>query len=115
MKVIVAGSRDFEDAAVILRAIQDSGFTITELVNGMCPTGVDKVAKAMADSYGVPVEPFPADWAKHGRAAGPIRNAEMAAYADACVVIYDGESRGSQSMIDEATKANIPCHVHVFG
>lgn len=50
---------------------------------------------------------FHADWSKHGKAAGPIRNREMADYADALVLIWDGESRGSANMLHEATKRGL--------
>ena len=48
---------------------------------------------------------FPADWDKHGRAAGPIRNAQMARYADA-VALFPG-GRGTASMRRVAEKAGI--------
>ena len=44
----------------------------------------------------------PADWDKHGKAAGPIRNAEMAEVADALIAFWDGQSRGTANMISLA-------------
>jgi hypothetical protein len=44
----------------------------------------------------VPVKQFPADWNKYGKAAGPIRNAQMAKYADA-VILFPG-GRGTANM-----------------
>lgn len=39
--------------------------------------GADRASGAWADSRRVTVEPYPADWKLHGRAAGPIRNSQM--------------------------------------
>ena len=45
---------------------------------------------------------FPADWDKYGKRAGYLRNVQMAEYADALLAFWDGESRGTKNMIDEA-------------
>lgn len=42
---------------------------------------------------------MPADWDGKGKAAGYIRNAEMADYADALIAFWDDESRGTGNMI----------------
>lgn len=81
MKVIVAGSRNITDAALVERALKASGFFITQVVSGGC-RGVDKIAEAWAEKKGVHIKVFEAEWGKRGRAAGPIRNMEMAKYAD---------------------------------
>lgn len=107
MRVIIAGSRTIKDAKVVWDAIRLSGFHITEVVCG-CADGVDKLGEAWAIYNQIPVARFPADWGKHGRAAGPIRNAQMAEYADALICVWDGVSRGSRSMIRLARKAGIP-------
>lgn len=39
--------------------------------------GADKIAGAIATSWGWHVKSYPANWDKHGNAAGPIRNREM--------------------------------------
>jgi hypothetical protein len=107
MKVIIAGSRTIKDARLVEDAIRLSGFHITEVVSGKCPDGVDKLGEDWADANRIPVKPFPADWNKLGNAAGPIRNEQMAKYADALVCVWDGVSRGSRSMIRLARKAGI--------
>lgn len=57
---------------------------------------------------------FPADWNKHGRAAGPIRNEEMAQYADALIAFWDGKSRGTKSMISLATEYSLKIKIHHY-
>ena len=106
MKVIIAGSRTIKDARLVEDAIRLSGFHITEVVCG-CADGVDKLGEAWAIYNQIPVVRYPAPWAQHGKAAGPIRNAQMAEYADALVCVWDGVSRGSRSMIRLARKAGL--------
>ena len=52
-----------------------------------------------------------ADWGLHGRRAGYIRNEDMAEYADACIVFWDGKSPGSRHMIEIAKKAKLPLRI----
>jgi hypothetical protein len=53
---------------------------------------------------------FPADWDKFVKAAGHIRNKQMAEYADALLLIWDGESRGSANMKETMLKLNKPVY-----
>lgn len=102
MKTIIAGGRDYflnENDYLDL-----DNFGITEVVSGACK-GVDSCGEAWAFMGNIPVKIFNADWTKHGRAAGPIRNREMAQYADQ-VILFPG-GRGTQSMYNEAKKAGI--------
>ena len=71
------------------------------IVSGMAP-GADTLGMQYATEKNLSVEPHPAKWEKHGRAAGPIRNEEMAACSDALIAFWDGVSRGTKSMIDLA-------------
>lgn len=73
--------------------------------------GADALGEHWATAHGIPVERFPADWDKHGRAAGPIRNEAMAREGDALVVFWDGESRGSYSMLCEMLERQKPYRV----
>lgn len=101
MRTIIAGSRTITDYQVVCRAIANSGFTITEAVSGTAQ-GVDQLGEQWAQENSIPIKRFPAAWKIHGRAAGPIRNEEMAKYAQAAVICWDGESRGTASMIQLA-------------
>lgn len=112
MKVIIAGSREITDASVVADAIAASGFEVTEVVSGTA-RGVDRLGEAWARARKIPIKPFPADWNQLGKAAGVLRNAEMAKYADALVAIWDGESPGTKNMIDEATSRGLRVHVTI--
>ena len=103
MKTIIAGGRDYThfDYRDLDRLAR---MTITEVVTGKCK-GADKEGENWAKDHDIPIKEFPADWDKHGKAAGPIRNRQMAEYADA-VVLFPG-GRGTNSMAKEAHKAGI--------
>jgi hypothetical protein len=77
--------------------------TVTEVVSG-CAHGADKLGERWAASLKIPVARFPADWDTHGKRAGFIRNSEMAEYADACIVFWNGTSKGTKHMIDIAKR-----------
>ena len=101
-KFIIAGGRNYKFSSDS-RHYLDS-LPITEVVCGCC-SGADEEGKQWALLNDIPITYFPADWAKYGRSAGPIRNREMAQYADA-VVLFPG-GKGTNSMFKEAKKAKI--------
>lgn len=110
MKTIIAGSRSITDRATIWKAISNCGHDISEVVCGDA-RGVDEMGAAWAFENCVPVVYFPADWIKHGKGAGPIRNEQMASYAQAAIVIWNGTSRGSADMIRRAIKHKLQLYV----
>lgn len=114
MKVIIAGSRTIFDPSVVSKAVENSQFNgkITEVVCG-CAIGIDRLGQQWAISNNIPVKEMPADWNKYGRSAGPLRNAQMANYADAAIIIWDGNSPGSRNMIKEIKKVEKPYFIDV--
>lgn len=115
MKLIVAGSRDVCDQEFIediLDGIHQNR-TITSVICG-CARGPDTIGRVWAESRGVPIELFPANWEKHGSAAGPIRNAQMAEVADGLVAFWDGKSSGTRDMIKKMEKLNREVRVIVM-
>jgi len=111
MKTIIAGGRTLVDPSLVEGAMATCPWTPTEIVSGGA-SGVDGLGEAWATSNNIPIQRFPAQWKKHGRAAGPIRNREMAEYAEALVAIWDGKSKGTKSMIGEARKRDLVVHIH---
>lgn len=108
MKVIIAGSRTIEPPEAFLNdIIKQSGFDVREVVSGACPKGIDRAGEEWADRRRIHVERFPARWDRHGNAAGPLRNRDMAKYADALILIWDGQSKGSASMLREAEREGL--------
>jgi hypothetical protein len=96
----------------VFKAIEKCGWTVTEIVSG-CGGNVDHAGEYVADVKNLPLHKFPANWTSLGRKAGPIRNREMAEYADALIAIWDGKSKGTKSMIDEAKKRGLNVYVEV--
>lgn len=76
--------------------------------------GADDLGELWAQSRGAQVIRKPADWDRYGRSAGYRRNEEMAEIADACIIFWDGTSRGSMHMRDICHRLGIPCEVVRF-
>ena len=110
MKVIIAGGREIDDYEVLLRALVNASFDITAVISGGAK-GADALGERFATEAGLPLFKFPADWEKHGRAAGPIRNKVMGDFGDALIALWDGQSSGTKNMIDYATKKGLKVYV----
>lgn len=121
MKVIVAGGRDFDDKRMLYNVLDrmfiPQDFVLPEhtleIVCG-CAEGADYLGEHWAITNWAPVKYFPADWERYGKGAGMVRNREMAEYSDALVAFWDGESRGTSNMIQEALKHGLEVHVFPY-
>lgn len=109
MKLIIAGSRTIHlsEDQIIAELNKHNISEVTQVVCGLA-NGVDNSGKIFANTYEIPVAYFPADWDKHGKPAGHIRNKQMAEYADALLLIWDGKSRGSANMKQNMSKLGKP-------
>lgn len=88
------------------------------IIEGRCPKGgVDRAAERWAKSAkGVIDEPHPADWNKHGRAAGNIRNTEMVRTgAHICLAFPGPKSTGTWDCLTKAGKAGIHVRIYPLG
>lgn len=110
MKVIIAGSRHLKDPMWVPKAVENSGMEISELVCGMA-AGVDTMAYRWAKICGISAKEFWANWNTFGRSAGSIRNGLMADYADALIAIWDGASKGTGNMIDQARRKGLQVYI----
>lgn len=123
MKLIIAGPRDYTDYDHVTKeVIQFVNYHALEndkleIVSGACDVpgaltftrpdgtrvyGVDGLGERLAQYYGNKVTPFPANWVKHGKSAGPIRNREMGKYATHALVFTRPDSKGSNDMLKQA-------------
>jgi hypothetical protein len=76
VKVIVTGSRDFDDEACVRAKLDDIQPTV--LIVGDCPTGADLFARRWwIGQAHVEIKVYKADWEALGKAAGPWRNRVM--------------------------------------
>jgi predicted Rossmann fold nucleotide-binding protein DprA/Smf involved in DNA uptake len=112
MKTIIAGSRDFHDYDVVLKAIKESQFNISEVVSGMA-SGVDQLAIRYAQENNLPLHEYWAEWEFYGKSAGPIRNRLMAKNADALIAIHSKDSKGTKNMIETALKEGLRVFVRL--
>lgn len=101
MKTIIAGSRGITLYDILLRAVSETPWQITEVVSGRA-RGVDTLGELWAFRNNILLTKFPADWDRYGRQAGYVRNIEMGDYAEAALILWDGKSRGTGHMIDIA-------------
>ena len=115
-KVIIAGTRFFNDYSLLKetadRLLADNitaGYGIV-IVSGGC-AGADVLGERYAKENGYSIDRYPAEWQKYGRKAGIMRNAVMADNADALIAYWDGISRGTKNMIDEARKKGLAVRV----
>lgn len=113
-KVLVTGSRNLEygarvDLALWAQARLAGGLDQLQVIVGDCPTGADLHAREFCARHKVYLWTFVANWNKHGKAAGPIRNAEMVAGgADVCLAFPREGSKGTIDCIQRAKAAGIP-------
>lgn len=110
MKVLVCGSRNFNDYGLLERTLDE--YDITEIIEGEA-RGADLAAARYGEAKGIPVQRYPANWELFGRRAGPIRNSQMLkeGQPDMVVAFRFPNSRGTQNMIDQSLRKNIPVRI----
>lgn len=118
MKLVIAGSRTIEPTSDLILDLFEYfklADRVTEIVCGEA-RGVDAAGRKFAEDMEVMdgtiyvVKSFYPDWDTHGKSAGYKRNLEMGQYADALLLIWDGESKGSGHMKDIMRKLNKPVY-----
>ena len=123
LRIIIAGSRDFNDYKLLKTSIRDILKNISlddinkiKIISGTA-RGADQLVERFAKQFKLEVVKFPADWNRFGKRAGYIRNEEMAKYSvkddnyGMLVAFWDGKSKGTKNMIDAAKKMNMDVHV----
>lgn len=106
-RLIVCGGRDFHDyyrlANVMdrLNAIRP----ISMVFHGSA-RGADTLAHRWCVERGVKVFPVPAEWSKHGKRAGPMRNQAMLGHGIDLVVAFPGGA-GTEDMVRRAKRAGV--------
>ena len=115
-RIVIAGSREFvnyplgEDFIIeCIRKLPQFDKDLAEIVSGTAK-GADKIGEEFSYNYNITVKQFPADWDNYGSRAGYIRNEQMAKYASeegyigVLIALWDGKSKGTKNMIDNANK-----------
>ena len=115
-RVIIAGGREFNNYQYLKDSMDYFLQNIDDDISVVCgmARGADTLGEKYAKENGYEVHYFPADWDKYGKAAGYIRNEEMAENADALVAFWNGSSRGTKHMIDIANKHKLMVRVKKY-
>lgn len=129
MKLIIAGSRNFDDYEFLKimcdYIIKENDLHVTEIVSGKAP-GADRLGERYAFEKGIKIIPFPASWddidgkpeseiktnkqgKKYWKLAGFHRNTQMLDYGDRLIIFWDFKSLGTKHMVEEAKKRGIIC------
>jgi hypothetical protein len=108
LRILVCGGRDFNDALTLgswLGGINKQRGIATLIEGGA--RGADWMARKFAEWQGIPVETYEADWTKHGRAAGPIRNRRMIEEGKPDLVVAFKGGKGTANMVEQARRCGI--------
>ena len=111
-KIIIAGSRDFSSFKTLenfCNTVIPSGVEVTIISGGA--RGADRLGERYARKYNYSLQIYPAEWDVYGRAAGPIRNEQMASVATHLIAFWDGSSRGTQNMINLAHRYGLDTRI----
>lgn len=127
MRVILTGSRTWDDAATIRLALQavadaaiEAGVPMVAVVHGACPNGADELADQWVRWYRgatlILAERHPALWQKFGKRAGIVRNEQMVAKgADLALAFIRDDSAGATHCAELAAEQGIPLRVWRYG
>ncbi|UTS52130.1 hypothetical protein [Synechococcus phage BUCT-ZZ01] len=120
-KIIIAGSRDFNDFETLKTACMQSGFFTREILTKKSfeivsggARGVDKMGEDLARMLGTEPKIFEVtkeEWRTIGPSAGPRRNIKMGNYADKLIAIRVNNSKGTSHMIEYMKSLNKPVFV----
>lgn len=106
LRLLICGDRNWSNGDDIREVI--AKFKPALVIEGEA-NGADTLARLSADTLGIEVAKYPADWQRYGRAAGPIRNSQMLKEGNPDVVVgfhYKiDESKGTRDMLTRAKKA----------
>lgn len=102
-KLLIGGSRGFTDHQLMMTVLLELVNTKmlskdATLICGMA-RGADMVAYDLFKEFQNPIIEMPADWNKHGKSAGFIRNQEMGQLCDGALLFWDGSSSGTKHMM----------------
>jgi hypothetical protein len=127
MRIIIAGSRSFDDYYYLRRkclsAIESLCYSSKpsdyEIISGGAQ-GADRMGQSFANEFKIPLKIMNADWNKYGKSAGYIRNQEMSDYAKqdpdmgVLIAFWDEKSKGTKHMIDIAKKDGLESFVYII-
>lgn len=123
MRVLICGGRDWANPEKLPEGYQHlaaemkqqsfdfldelhEARNITVVIEGEA-RGADTIAREWAESRGITVEKYPADWKRYGKAAGPIRNKQMLEEGKPDFVVAFPGGTGTDNMKTHAKYAQL--------
>jgi len=114
LRVLICGGRQYTeiiDVWNIMKIIVQEYGQPALVIHGDAK-GADKLGGRVAAMLKIPVQVFPADWDRHGKKAGRLRNIRMAVEAQPDLILafhMDIEaSKGTKHMLEVAREHGIP-------
>ena len=93
----VVGSRR-RNSNTDYKIVTDKFFEVYEpgdvIVSGHCSKGADSFAEMIANCSHIPIILYPANWKEYGRAAGFIRNTDIANKSDVLIACVAHDRKG---------------------
>lgn len=115
MRIIIAGSRSFDDYALLCKTMDRLVAKLSKvIVISGTAKGADSLGEKWAYSRWHTVERYHPDYSKHGKSAPLIRNTEMVNNAEAAVLFWDLESTGTEDLIKKARKKGLRVKIIAF-
>ena len=116
-RVLICGGREYgatfaqkkkayDVMAHLVEAAKEAGRTLV-IIHGAAK-GADSLADESSNFFGIKAIAFPADWNKHGRGAGPIRNAQMLREGRPHLVVAFPGGSGTANMCKQADETGVP-------
>ena len=106
MKIAIVGSRNLTN----IMLDQYISKEVEEIVSGGA-VGVDFCAAEYAKNNGLKLTEFLPQYERYGRAAPIVRNKQIVDYADKIIVFWNGNSKGTLSVIKYVQKIGKPFEI----
>lgn len=108
MRVLVCGGRDFRDKELLNQVLNDlAKVEVIDCIIEGDAEGADRLAGFWAKKHHVDLLLYPADWNRHKKSAGPIRNQKMLDEGKPDLVIAFPGGKGTAHMVKIAKEAGV--------
>ena len=113
MIVLFTGSRRWDREEPVRKRLEELPAG-SEVIHGAAK-GLDMMVHRLCIEMNIKVHAFPAQWKKHGKAAGPIRDRQMLdEFPDLVIAFHENlsKSKGTIDTINEAKRRNIEVEIY---
>lgn len=109
MIVLVCGGRYYHDQARVFQELDELHSSIGPFIRVIhgAAMGADQLGQLWAEARGIEHVPYYANWERHGRSAGPIRNQRMLTKGTPHMVVAFPGGRGTADMVARARRAGL--------